>query len=114
MDIGSAIAVFLVLSLVMLALFCFVTKYFHYKLKRTIEETNEVYSMVDEVYQQSEEDVDGEFDEFREKKGGARTKGTRKTDDDEMYIEMTNLKTPLKKNDDDLYKAGALRAKLNG
>ena len=40
MDIGSAIAVFLVLSLVMLALFCFVTKYFHYKLKRTIEETN--------------------------------------------------------------------------
>jgi len=47
MDIGSAIAVFLVLSLVMLALFCFVTKYFHYKLKRSIEETNEVYSMVD-------------------------------------------------------------------
>jgi hypothetical protein len=36
MDIGSAIAAFLVLSLVMLALFCFVTKYFHYKLKRTV------------------------------------------------------------------------------
>lgn len=62
MDIGSAIAAFLVLSLVMLALFCFVTKYFHYKLKRTIEETYEVYSMVDEVYQQSEEDVEAEFD----------------------------------------------------
>jgi hypothetical protein len=114
MDIGSAIAVFLVLSLVMLALFCFVTKYFHYKLKRTIEETNEVYSMVDEVYQQSEEDVEGEFDEFRENTGGHRAKAAQKTDDDEMYIEMTDLKAPLKKHEDDLYKAGALRAKLNG
>jgi ABC-type bacteriocin/lantibiotic exporter with double-glycine peptidase domain len=59
MDIGSAIAVFMVLSFLMLALFCFVTKYFHYKLKRNIEESNEVYSMVDEVYQHSEEEVDG-------------------------------------------------------
>jgi hypothetical protein len=30
--------VFLVLALVMLALFCFITKYFHYKLKRNLEE----------------------------------------------------------------------------
>lgn len=49
MDIGSSIAVFLVLSLVLLALFCFLTKYFHHKLKQTLEETAEIYSMVDEL-----------------------------------------------------------------
>lgn len=47
MDIGSAIAVFLILSIVLLALFCFITKYFHYKLKKALEQSDEVYSMVD-------------------------------------------------------------------
>jgi hypothetical protein len=36
MDVGSALAVFLVLSIMLLALFCFVTKYFHHKLKRNL------------------------------------------------------------------------------
>jgi len=36
MDIGSAIAVFLVLSLLLLALFCFLTRYFHHKLEKAI------------------------------------------------------------------------------
>ena len=36
MDIGSSIAVFLVLSILLLALFCFLTKYFHNKLKQTL------------------------------------------------------------------------------
>ena len=49
MDIGSSVAVFLVLSLILLALFCFLTKYFHNKLKQTLEETAEIYSMVDEI-----------------------------------------------------------------
>jgi hypothetical protein len=36
MDIGSSIAVFLVVSLVLLTLFCLLTKYFHHKLKQTL------------------------------------------------------------------------------
>lgn len=36
MDIGSSVAVFLVLALVLLALFCFLTKYFHHKLKQKL------------------------------------------------------------------------------
>jgi hypothetical protein len=36
MDIGSSIAVFLVLSLLLLTLFCFLTKYFHHKLKKAL------------------------------------------------------------------------------
>jgi hypothetical protein len=51
MDIGSALAVFLVLSIMLLALFCFVTKYFHHKLKRTLEDAHEIYSVVDELYE---------------------------------------------------------------
>ena len=34
--------------------------------------------------------------------------------EDEMYIEMTDLKAPLKSNQDDLYRPSVLRAKLNG
>ena len=58
MDIGSSIAVFLVLSLLLLALFCFLTRYFHHKLQETLEETAEIYSMVDEINVMSEIDDD--------------------------------------------------------
>lgn len=58
MDIGSSIAVFLVLSLVLLTLFCIFTKYFHHKLKQTLEETAEIYSMVDEISNSSQPDLD--------------------------------------------------------
>ncbi len=39
--------------------------------------------------------------------------GRKKSKDDEIYIEMTNLKTPLKQQED-LYQASQLREKLNG
>lgn len=37
-----------------------------------------------------------------------------KNSEDDMYIEMNDLKTSLKSNQDDLYKPSVLRAKLNG
>lgn len=46
MNIGVAVAIFLTLSILLMALFCFVTKYFNYKLKKALEDKNEVYSMV--------------------------------------------------------------------
>ena len=38
MDVGSSLAVFLVLALILLALFCLLTKYFHHKMNQNIEE----------------------------------------------------------------------------
>ncbi len=38
MDVGSSVAVFLVLAFVLLALFCLLTKYFHHKMNQNIEE----------------------------------------------------------------------------
>ena len=38
MDIGSSVAIFVVLSLILLALFCLLTRYFHHKLTQNLEE----------------------------------------------------------------------------
>lgn len=57
MQLGIAIAIFLTLSALLMALFCFVTKYFNYRLKRALEDANEVYSMIDEICQNSEEEI---------------------------------------------------------
>lgn len=68
MNIGTAIAIFLVLAIVLLVLFCIVTKYFHYKLQKTLDSPEEIYSMVDEINAMKEmaEDVDDEeYDKFK-------------------------------------------------
>lgn len=115
MDIGSAIAVFLVLSIILMALFCFVTKYFHHKLKRALEDANEVYSMVDELCQENQnEDDDGEYDHYAKKNQEAKLKsGKKKREDEDMLVEMTDLKQPLQSGED-LYGPSALRRRLNG
>lgn len=38
MDIGSSIAIFLVLALIVITLFCLLTKYFHHKLSQNLQE----------------------------------------------------------------------------
>jgi hypothetical protein len=47
MDLITSSAIFLSLAIVLMALFCLVTKYFNYKLKKALEDANEVYSMID-------------------------------------------------------------------
>lgn len=54
MDISSSIAIFLTLSMTLLGLFCFVTKYLHNRIKRNLEDKNEVYSIEDELYDTSQ------------------------------------------------------------
>lgn len=102
MDIGSSVAVFLVLSLVLLTLFCILTKYFHHKLKQTLEDTAEIYSMVDEISNSSQPDLDlNDKDNAKKKKH-----------DEEIYVEMADLKRPMR-DDTDIYGDGILKRKLN-
>ena len=108
MDIGSAIAVFLVLSIILMALFCFVTKYFHHKLKRALEDANEVYSMVDELCQENQnEDDDGEYDHYAKKNQEAKLKSGKKKREDEIIKKEKEAKDLQKKRfgfEGDLFK----------
>ena len=40
MDLGVAIVIFLAIAIIVMALFCLVTRYFNYKLKKALEEQN--------------------------------------------------------------------------
>jgi len=48
MDIGSSIAIYLVLLLVLLTLFCILTKYFNHKLVQSIQSIAELNSIANE------------------------------------------------------------------
>lgn len=46
MDIGLAVGLFLLIAIIVMILFCIVTKYFNYRLNKALEDENEVYSAV--------------------------------------------------------------------
>ena len=40
MELGIAIAIFIAIALILMALFCIVTRYFNYKLRKALEDQN--------------------------------------------------------------------------
>lgn len=47
MELIVSIVLFLIIAVVVMLLFCFITKYFNKKLQRALEDENEVYSMIE-------------------------------------------------------------------
>jgi|LakMenEpi03Aug12_release.lakeMendotaPanAssembly.Ray.scaffolds.fasta_scaffold216473_1 hypothetical protein len=46
MELGLAIGVFIIVAVILLSLFCVVTRYFNFKLKRALQEQAEIYSLI--------------------------------------------------------------------
>lgn len=40
MDLGTAVAIFISLAIFLLTLFCLITKYFNYRLRKAMEDAN--------------------------------------------------------------------------
>lgn len=46
MELGLAIGIFIIVAIVLMTLFCVVTRYFNYKLRKALQEQNEIYSLI--------------------------------------------------------------------
>jgi hypothetical protein len=46
MELGLAIGIFIIVAIILMALFCVVTRYFNYKLRKALAEQNEIYSLI--------------------------------------------------------------------
>ncbi len=46
MEFGLAIGIFIIVAFVLMALFCVVTRYFNYKLRKALIDQNEIYSLI--------------------------------------------------------------------
>ena len=68
MNIGSAIAIFVILAVVLMVLFCLLLKYYSYKIKNKHRNRTELCEIDESVLEDSCSAFKGAYDEYKEKR----------------------------------------------
>lgn len=67
-DVGLSIVIFICALLLLLLLFYLVTRYFNYRLQKSLLSQNEIYSMVEELTADRDEILENHYENFAESK----------------------------------------------
>lgn len=49
MELGTAIGIFIAVSIVLMAIFCLISRYFNYRIKKAYREQAEIYSLTEGI-----------------------------------------------------------------